>query len=305
MSAVGLPPVILGDHGFMRRYGSTLTDTEVVRLMTYALSIGLRMLSGGDFRLPCLIFEAFLGRGSKPRWMMHMDAEIVLDGANVFARAIATLDQALLTQIGERARADRIMGPFLKSFSAQQPLAAADRRRVALDVAVVEEQCRIIIERRPEVVTIGGDATDFLFACGQMDLLDRLIARATIAAEQADTKVFLCSYIGSCWPEDLQALVARHRVAGLMVPANVAGHGMLPNAAAVRANLGALAMPIIAMHALAIGVLPLESALRSVLDWPEITAVVVGASTEGHIRELAQFARSVDADEGVTAHAAG
>jgi hypothetical protein len=301
---MNLPSVILGDHGFMRRYGSTLPDAEVLRLMTYALGKGLPMLSGGDFRLPPLIVEAFLGHGSKPRWMMHMDAEIVLRGANGFARAIATLDQALLAQIGERARADRIMGPFLKSFSAQRPLAAGDRRRVVLDMGVVEEQCRTIIDRRPEVVTIGGDATDFLFACGRMDLLDCLIARATIAAEQAGTKVFLCSYIGFCWPEDFRALAKRHRVAGLMVPVNTAGHGMLPSAAAVRANLGALALPVVAMHALAIGVLPLENALRSVLDWPEITAVVVGASTEGHIRDLAGFARSVDADEGVTAHAA-
>ena len=289
MTQLPLPRIILGDHGFMHGYGSTLPDEEIVELMIYAIKRGIGMLSAGDFRLPRLIVDAFKRQDLTSRWMMHSDAELMLGPDRAFPRAMAAMDRALAARIGDAARRDVIMQPFLESFDDVAPLGAEEIERVALDREHLESQCRTIVNYRPEIVTVGGDATDFLLACGRTDLFDLILQRISAAAAAVGTKVFLCTYVGFCFAEPFDRLMKRQDIAGLMVPANIAAHGMLPNSSQARLHLRAIRKPVIAMHALAIGVLPLEPALRGVLEWPEIESVVVGASTPPHIAELARF----------------
>jgi hypothetical protein len=267
--------------------------------MVYAIERRIDMLSAGDFRLPRLIIEAFERQRLAPRWMMHADAELTLGAERAFPRAVAAMDRALAARIGDAARCDTIMRPFLEGFDGETPLRTGEIKRVALDREHLRSQCQTILSYQPEIVTVGGDATDFLLACGRIDLFDQILESISAPAASVGTKVFLCTYVGFCFAKPFTRLIEHHHIAGLMVPANIAGYGMLPSARQARLHLQAIGRPVIAMHALGIGVLPLEPALRGVLEWPEIGSVVVGASTQPHIAELAGFMTSVEGEADV------
>jgi hypothetical protein len=293
-SAPTLPPIVLGDHGFMTLYGSRLSDAEILNFMIEALAAGIPMLSGGDLRLGDIVIAAFTARRERPRWIKHMDAPLRIDGQPMpFARAMASLRSSALDRIGQAVITDEIMGPFLQRFSDERELEALHIDALQFDIDDVQRHVEAIIRSRPTIITVGGDVTDFLLACGRCDLFHELLNAISAAAEIAGSSIFLCSYLGFAWPDAFRIISGRQDVSGLMLPANVAGIGMLPSSGEVRAQCRALGKPVLAMHALAIGTLPVTTALPDVLQWPEISSAIVGASTSGHIQKLAKVQRQI------------
>ena len=289
-----LPAVILGDHGFMTLYGSRLSDSEIVSRMVEALEAGIPMLSGGDFRLGVLVVQAFAAHGAAPCWVKHLDAPLLIDARPLpFSRAMASLGAELVACLDGGALRDPIMGPFLRPYVGVQALDAAQIRALQLDAFEVQLHVEAIAKLRPSIVTVGGDITDFLLASGRSDLLHTVLDRISAAAAKAGAGVFVCTYVGFAWPDTFRTIATRPDVRGVMVPANVAGMGMLPSAEESRTQCRSLGKSVLAMHALGIGTLSPRPALQELLDWPEISAAIVGASSSAHIQELAAVRREI------------
>lgn len=289
-----LPPVILGDHGFMRLYGSRLSDAEIEARMDRALAAGIPMLSAGDARLPAIVARAFARQGRRPSWVKHLDAPLCLDGAPLpFDRAMSTLRAAGLEHLGERLVSDPIMGPFLNQHATAEPLAREEIARLHLDYVELGARLDIIKKRAPAVVTVGGDATDFLLAANRADIFAGLLDHVSAAVTTVAGVMYASSYLGAVWPDRFESIVSRADVAGLMMPANTGGAGMLPDANRLRGFWRQCGKPVLAMHVLAIGILPLEEALPAVLGWPEVGAAVIGAANPDHIDALAKALRTL------------
>jgi hypothetical protein len=271
---------VLGDHGFLRKYGSTLSAKDIEICMRAAADAGMG-LAAGDER--CLKIAARVA-GSEGFVLYHTDARFFADDRRCqFPNTMATLRTAVQDTHPAFLDDDPIMGAFLDSYSRFRPYRPS--QRLALDERTLAVDGELARLNSPTAISVGGDYLDALIARGREDLvLDCLGAWANVCDQVGASLVFTTYLAG--WMEQavLAAVVAE--VAAVMVPMNAAGFGMLPDRDSVIARLADVGTPVIAMHPLGSGRISARKAVPPLLSMPLVISVVAGASTPGHLDEL-------------------
>lgn len=279
------PRLILGDNGFLRRYGSRLSIAEIAERIRFALELAQIGVGAGDERV---LRAAYLA--GAPWTLMHTDVSFRADGRRAhFGRCMATLGDFLERRAPGFVQRDDLMGGFIRRFA---------RYRAYTPHAVFEEDGQslsrtvdLIARFRPPMTSIGGDYLDALLALGDIDVAQTMLDPVIDACRDAASVPVLTTYLAGLIPHAGLVQVAR-RTDGVMVPHNAAGLGMPPDRETVRTSLSALGKPLIAMHVLGSGRLPVPEALDRISTESQVVSVVVGATSEAHIQSLVAAAQA-------------
>jgi hypothetical protein len=291
-----VPRLILGDNGFLRKYGSTLALAEIRALMRLASAVGAG-LAAGDERCLRAAREAAADDGFV---LAHIDARFRSgDRGAHFGRCMATLADALARDAPDFLDTDPIMGAFVGGYRRFRPYAWEDVLR--LDSQSIGSDARRMRLYRPEAISVGGDYLDALLAIGRHDLVLDALAVWREACDDIDALLVFTTYLAGYVEPRVLRRVAEPATA-ILVPYNAAGFGMLPTRLAVQRAVSEARRPVIAMHVLGSGRLRPAEALAAVLADEYVATAVVGASTPKHIAELLAAARPSDGAQPVSIH---
>lgn len=282
---INVPRLFLGDHGFLRVYGSRLTDTEIIERMQYALSKGTLGLAAGDERCLRSAREAFLSLGRSPTILYHSDLRLRIGTNQIdLDRAMAGLYQWLLEKDSQKIQTDPIVGAFLVGYKDSKVYQSNELSDLQIDSNAWRQELKLIDEMDPTIITIGGDLLDFAVIAGRPDIVIDYLSPLREISISKKIPLFLTLYIGSYGlkppviPPDLYD--------GLMVPINAQGYGMFPSGPDLLSVLKCLNKPIIAMHVLGSGRIDPKAGLNYVYSKVNANIAVVGASKHRHIDYL-------------------
>ncbi|MEU4477788.1 hypothetical protein AB0F68_06935 [Micromonospora sp. NPDC023966] len=278
---VDVPRLILGDHGFLRKYGSSLTDAQVRQNMRYAQDRADLGLTGGDLR--CLRLATTVA-GATGFVLYHTDVRFVSSGRRAhFGRCMSTLHAHLGQVAPAFLRKDPLTGAFVASNAGYRPYRSTDR--LTLDPAWWTAEQDRLTRYRPHAVSVGGDYLDALLALDRFEVaLDALRAYAKICRRWGSILVLTSYLLGVLDLRRVGPLLAC--CDAVMAPVNALGHGMVPDPERALRKLRNLHLPVVGMHTLASGCLPPATALPHAFASAGLAAAVVGASTREHIDEL-------------------
>jgi hypothetical protein len=281
-----VPAVILGDNGFLRRYGSTLTITEISRRIRYALDRADIGISAGDER----VLEA--ARRARAPWVLHhTDVAFQADGRKAhFGRSMATLHQLLKARAPEFPQTDKLMGAFVASFARNIPYRSG--AKFTMDSATTKRVRDRIHKYQPAMTTIGGDYLDALVALGAIDEARAALQPILAECRSAASIPVLTTYLAGL-AESRDLLRIADGFAAVMAPLNEIGVAMPPDRDVVIDSLRRLGLPVVAMHVLAGGAIKPTPALQYALHRDRAAAVVVGASSPEHISLLMTATRQI------------
>lgn len=286
-----IPRLFLGDHGFLSKYGSRLSDSTVTARMKHALAQATVGLAAGEPRCLDAATEAFLDLGRPPHVLFHADVPLTVNGRRVrFSRCMSSLYVALRARVAGFA-GDPVFGQFLSRFAAKRPLSTLEIDRIGVHEHSLEADLSRVIESRPCAVTVGGDCLDFLLASGRFDLVSEVMTRYRRATKESGSSLAWGTYVGCLTDSEGQRAAFGQSFDAIMVPVNLPGSGMLPNPASLLTWARRFEVPIIAMHPLASGVVPVREGLAYLREEGAVSVAVVGASTAAHIDDLANAAR--------------
>jgi len=286
ISGLSVPRLILGDHGFLRRYGSRLTSAQITYRMRSALVLGAVGISAGDER----VLRA-AARADAPWTLHHTDVAFLSDGRRGhFGRCMATLYERLITEHPRFVSADPLMGAFIMRFKRFRPYESA--MKLVNNPSASARIASIIQCYKPAMTSIGGDYLDAMLSLGKIDDAKAAIMPLLDACRQIESIPVLTTYLAAVLdPEDLCALT--DSFSALMIPMNDVGVAMLPCRDMVIRRINELGKPILAMHTLAAGLVDPAAALTTVLACNHVAAAVVGATSLAHIEALMQAAHKV------------
>jgi hypothetical protein len=288
-----IPRLCLGDHGFLKRYGSHLSLEEIRQRMSYASSLASLGLAAGDQRCLSAARSVLRAEASQPL-LYHTDLPISLPSARIdFARCKATLYGALSKKTNSFIRDGDPLARYLTKFAAFSPYATGDVERLTITERAITREITKLRRFRPGVVTIGGDWLDFAFSVGRADLAVGLFSRLRQECVSLRVPVVLVTYTGALTMAKDSVVLSPHLYDALMLAVNAKGFGMFPNPITLSRWARDIGKPVIAMHALGVGRIPPLSSLRYVFEEARVLAAVVGASTYGHIDELISAGRLV------------
>lgn len=286
IDGAAIPRLILGDNGFLRRYGSALSIDEIADRMRYAIDRAAMGVGAGDRR----VLSA--ARRLPAPWVMHhTDIAFLADGRRAhFGRCMATLHRRLLTECPDFLNSDPLMGAFVCDFASHRPYEASSV--FGTNQAQMSRIAEVVSEHRPAMTSIGGDFLDALLALGALDAARDALETLLRACYDVGSTPVLTTYLaGIVEPDVLRALALD--IPALMVPFNSRGIGMAPDRLTVLHRLETLSKPVIAMHVLGAGRMSPHEALAGVLANDCIAAAVVGASSRAHIDILADAAAHI------------
>lgn len=287
-AAPGLPRLFLGDRGFLQRYGSPLGGDEIARRMSLAArsGAGVAASDAATVEAACRTRDRF---GSAI--LLHTQDLLRLGGPRDPRRCAATLRAYTVGRVPPGAlQGDRLVGGVFEAVRDVPPytpeeVAAAVPDEVALAFAVG------LVERaQPAVVTFGGDWLDLCLAANLWSPIE-VVAEALGAAAGPRALLLVFSYMGAIFfPE---ATGAPRRSHGWAMPVNLLGDGMMPDRGGLVAWAAGAGGLRLAVHALALGRIPVAPALDYVWNHLGVPLVVVGASTAAHIATLNAAAQRV------------
>lgn len=280
-----VPRLILGDHGFLRKYGSRLPSAAVRQRMEYAVSAGISGLSAGDPRVLKIAAEV-ASTADRPVFVLHhTDLPFRAEGRRShFGRCMSTIADATARFDTSFLSKDPLMGAFLATHARFRPYRADETFEV--DHGDVARLVNLNEAVQPTAISIGGDYLDALHVLGRLEVAHDAIGALSTSFRERGLPVILTSYVLGL-PITGGADGILSEVDAVMVPVNALGHGMCPSERSVRTALAALGKPVIAMHALASGSLQPRDALSYVFGEVRVHAAVVGASRVEHIDRLA------------------
>lgn len=286
-TAVGgrkLPRVFLGDHGFLRRYGSSLSDGETEDRMRFAAESAGLGLAAGDER--CLRIAAAVRGRYGCAVLYHTDAPLALDGHAVgLDRCMASLWATLIAR-APHAVEDPIVGTYLASFAHGERYTQSEAARLTIDDGAWREEIRRVRQHRPVLVTVGGDTLDLALALGRLDLVTEVLVRyRSLLNPSSEAVLVFTTYFGPLVAEP-SSLQLGTLVDATMLPINRDGLGMLPHAEGAWRWARALQLPLVAMHPLGAGRIDAAPALEYVLRELNVPIAIVGASRYVHIQAL-------------------
>ncbi len=275
-----IPALFLGDHGFLAKLGSELSDDEIHQRMLVALETGTVGLAGADERLLKLARAAEKSVGRPVTLMHHTDLMLKLGDTGVpYHRCAATLGHVLRQTYEVHPADDTVLG-FLERFSRRGPLGGDELAALTLDRSHLEQMQTLMEQFAPNVVTVGGDFLDVLLLSGRSDLvhdglveLRRIVGGAVLVATM---------YVAALVPADTAAIAPL--IDGFLVPVNSEGTAMLPDRDTAISWMEAATAPILAMHTMSSGIRSPQQALDFVYQLG-VRAAVVGASRVSTIQD--------------------
>jgi hypothetical protein len=282
------PRLVLGDHGFLQKYGSRLSTKEIQSRMRLGIDRGVG-LAAGDRR--CLTLAT---RVARPNGFVlyHTDGRFLASYRRChFGRTMATLGNTMKLTHPQFLESDPIMGAFLTRYGDFRPYTLAEP--LQLDEDAFARDVDVVKRHTPRAVSVGGDYLDALLSLGRIDLVVDCFRQWSSVCEPMGASLIFTTYLaGVCDLESLRSVA--EFVSGLMVPLNVAGLGMLPDRETVTDRLTQVGRPVIAMHALGSGALHPEKALPPLFEMPFVRGAVVGASSPEHIALVAALVPEAD-----------
>lgn len=289
LGAYRFPRLFLGDRGFLRRYGSQLSLDDITRLMAVAVTDAGVGLAVSD--------EATVAAASRIRdacgatVMLHTQDLLSVASQGNVRRCAATLRAHVLRRVpNELLRNDRLVGGFLEAGREVPPYGDDELAAAAPDEAALAFAVTLIEQARPAIMTMGGDWLDLCLCTGRPEPIET-VARTLRAAAGEQTPLLAFSYLGAILCPDMTQ--APGHTNGLAIPVNLLGDGMLPDRAGFLAWTRRAGGPILAVHALALGCIPVAPALDFVWNHVGVPLAVVGASTDAHITTLIGATRRV------------
>lgn len=284
-----LPRVILGDHGFLAKFGSTMTDAEVETRMVEALSFAALGIAAGEARCGYAAARACrtAGRDTRSTVVHHDDVPLLLGGEPIRYRKCASTLLALLSSHGCDISQDLVLG-FLTQWATSEALTGADLCSLQTAPELpANSPAATVAAGAPAVVTIGGDWLDLLMLAELYDLAAQAFSLVAARARRAGAAVALTSYVGGLCPPAATAPLLTLSDA-ILIPFNRAGHGMVPDPNASLGWATSHGLPVLGMHLMA-GETDISHAL-SACAAADIKVAIVGASQKRHIRLLADAA---------------
>lgn len=284
---VDVPQLYLGDHGFLAKLESSMTEDQVIASMTRMLLKAQVGLAAGDRRVVDAVLAARQRLDRDASLMIHGDLRVLHSKTKIRYRYCAATTLAALNQFGLNLRADPVLNFLYPVASVAGPLPHDFTRGLTLDRESLQELCDDVLRTHPSLVTVGGDWLDMLLLLGRVDLAVEGFRLVADHARHVGSAIVLTTYVGALVSAgDLRELSGL--ADGVMVTINHSGFGMLPNPLTHLAWVKDLGLPVVGMHLLA-GNHDAADAL-SWLDQPLVATVVIGASSAAHQDTLAHAA---------------
>jgi hypothetical protein len=281
-----VPRVVLGDHNFLAKFGSVMTDTEVTERMLEALKRAEVGLAAGEARCGYAAMEAcrIAGRDTSATIVHHDDIAVRLRGQPLRYRRCAATLRTLLYGHGFLVDQDPVLA-FLGDWSPGECLSRFELQ--SLDVASefsADSVGRTAMSGPPALVTIGGDWLDLLLMAGLHSLATEAFSIVAGRARLVGAAVALTSYVGGLCPTSATEPLLEQSDA-ILLPFNESGHGMVPNASTALAWAASSGLPLLGMHLLAGGNTDIRRALKACAE-AGVSVAVVGASQVANIQLL-------------------
>ncbi len=286
------PRLFLGDRGFLARYGSQLGVEQIASLMKRARAAGIPGVSAGDEACVEAYLRMIAKEGPSPLFY-HSPALLKLVRGGDAAAAMRCALKSAVEASGDLAKSllnDPFVGPeFLGTNGVHLPGFAFPP--VASDFVIDESQCELdaslILRSQPCLVSIGGDWLDTCLALGDWKTVVDTVERYAGVCKMANADLVVFSefaplFLSTPRVEALKTAGVR----GWMLPFNLCGFGMVPDAASQQDWVTRRGLPFLAMHVLAMGQIPVEAALCSLFEHSSASSAVIGASTNDHIDSL-------------------
>lgn len=288
------PRLILGDHGFLVRYGSKLEPHEVIERIRFALSLASCGIAAGDescLRAARISFEQNV---NETALVYHTDIALVLDAAPVeFERCMSSLIVLLEREVSGFLERDPIIGSFLRPFRPYIPYTAVDAVTLDINRPLWEEEKSRIRHFHPKLITVGGDYLDFALAVGRYDVALTAIRAYRFLSTELEIPLAIALYTGPLTISAKTATFPNDVFDAVMIPLNLAGLGMVPDRDSLLSWARKFKKPLIAMHPLGSGSININDALTFVFSEENASIAIAGASTYEHIHELILASRTV------------
>lgn len=217
-----VPTVYLGDNGFLKKFGSELSDDVVLERMTNVVRRSTLGLAAGDDRLLALARRAEQAAGRQVSLMHHSDLPLEMDGHRIRYRRCGSTLLAALRRRGISVRSDPVLR-YLEQFDTADALSPDEVARLSLSSLGLDQFDYSNSFHRPDVVTIGGDWLDMLLVCGADELVAAGLTRMIEQSRASNAAVAVTLYVGALTSYDVPQTVD-----ALMLPLNEDGVAMLP-----------------------------------------------------------------------------
>lgn len=290
IGTVNIPVVNLGDRGFLKRYGSKLSQLDVQNIMLHARSRANLGLAAGD--LDTLIAaRAVLAEREDPL-IYHSGFLIRLTDQTIdYCRCMASVSAFIRPWAPAFVASDPLVGSVLRSSSSAPPYTYSETERLSICQITINEEFKRIRTYKPTLVSVGGDWLDTVCVLQRHDLAIEILRQFRTECDQIGAALVLLSYCGPITLDSGLLAEGSQLVDGLAVPLNAMGVGMLPTRDEFLEWALSLAIPLIAIHPLSLGQLsPLKA-----FDFIHSLSVptIVGASSVDHIDVLVKAANQV------------
>lgn len=251
------PTIYLGDRGFLKRYGSPYSCTEIEAWAREVLNGSRLGLASGDVASATAI-DRVVNASFNPRHLYH-------------SRFLIKVCDKVTGKPFSVKEIQRVPGHFYRPA----------HYRFMPDVDQINEDIDIINRFKPGLVSIGGDWLDILLAQGETELIEQIFHQVTSRTNSAQICWLMLTFNLS---ERCLQLLDRMNFDGLLTAVNI----LQMNCDMTIAQLETIKQccPIYALHCLAGGVIPLMPALDYALNHVGVAACIVGAGRAAHITEL-------------------
>ncbi|VVP34129.1 hypothetical protein PS862_04529 [Pseudomonas fluorescens] len=251
------PTIYLGDRGFLKRYASPYSNTEIEAWARVVLNGSRLGVASGDGASAAAVGRAI--NGSFSPWHLY--------------------HSRFLIQVY-----DKLSGKLFNVNEIQrepQRFYEPAHYRFGPDVDQIDEDIDIINRFNPGVVSVGGDWLDILLAQGEIELIEQIFHQITSRTKSARVCWLMLTFNLS---ERCLKLLDRMTFDGVLTAANI----LQMDCVITTSKLEAIKQrcPLYALHCLAGGVIPLEPALDYALNHMGVAACIVGAGRPTHIVDL-------------------
>jgi hypothetical protein len=271
-----VPRVWVGDRAFIARYGQRLTESASTHLLGSALEVAnLGICAGDEPSLGAALATERSDLGG--RFLYHTPNLLDLERLPL-RRCLGTL----------AALAAGATSAF-ERYQAEPPLRADELPAVCTCAATIAVELDRIRRARPAIVTVGGIWLDFLCAVGRWGEARQVVLQIREVCTETGSALAVLSYAGAVVvPHAELAAIAD----AVVIPINLAGYSMLPDARTALAWARSLGVPLIAIHLLDRGRIAARPALGHAFHDVGVAAAIVGVGTADHLGELVAAARS-------------
>ena len=289
-----LPRLFLGDNGFLAKFGSKLSDTEVEERMRFASRRASLGLAAGEERCLKAAYQVRTNQNNSDRTpiLYHADLSFrVNNKPTEFRRCAASLLRWLMKANPAFIEQDPVLGHFLAKYEPYAAYTEDELRGISIDHLAWQEQLRLLSQYRPDAVSVGGDYLEFALVADRLDLVEEGLNLFHEQCLRLSMPLVFTTYVGPYIWRDSAGLPTI--ADALLLPVNARGLAMLPNRDDLLTWAGAVNKPVIGMHTLGSGHVPLEEALSYTFTEADIPVSVIGASSYEHIDVLLTTAQAL------------